>query len=195
MQNKIMPKVKSMKYYLLYAGLILMMAALTQECTALEANVLVVKGTNISMNLTPDYEVSYVTAPSQQEGSFGQMILINNTMDKTKTAGLMILSFSDKSMLEADASEASNFLEDTIFGAFKLAGAKETDSFNLTNHYKNNVTIHALLMPKSGNSKLNELQYMGLWGFDKLNYFFIFSSEKNLTRDIIESLEVKDLNR
>jgi len=181
-----------MKHYLSFIGLILIIGILTQEYVALETDMLIVKEINISMNLTPDYNTSYVTIPDQREGVFGQMILINNTKDENKTASLMIISFSDKSILEIEASEVLNYFKNIIFGAFKIGGAKEMESYNLTNRYNQNVTIHALLMPGSDNSKFSRLQYMGLWDFDKLNYFFIVSEDKNLTREIIESLDVKD---
>jgi hypothetical protein len=176
-----------MKYYLLFISILIILA---QECIAFETSMLMVKEINISMNLSPDYNVSYVSVPSNQEGSFGQMILINNTIDKKQRAALMILSFNDRSVLETNTSEISNFLENTIFGAFRLGGAKEKESYSLANPSQKNVTIHALLMPQKGNP--SELEYMGLWSFDKLNNFFLISGDKNLTRQIVESLEVKD---
>jgi hypothetical protein len=176
-----------MKYSLFF---ILMLVTLTQGCIAFETNMLMVKDINISMNLSPDYNVSYVSVPSKQEGSFGQMISINNTNDKKQRAALMILSFNDRSILETNTSEMSNFLENTMFGAFRLGGAKEKESYSLANPSQKNVTIHALLMPQVG--RPSELEYMGLWSLDRLNYFFLISEDKNLTRQIVESLEVKN---
>jgi hypothetical protein len=179
-----------MRHYLFNIGLILMLIILTQGCIAFETNMLMVKEINISMNLSPDHNVSYASVPSNQEGSFGQLILINNTNETKLGTALLIISFYDRSMLEANTSEMSNFMENMLFGAFKLGGVKEKESYNLADAHQKNVTIHAMLMPQKG--KPSELGYMGYWSFDKLNHFFLMSGDKNLTRQIVESLEVKD---
>jgi len=165
-----------------------MLAFLLAGCNAYEMIMLTVEETNLSINLTPDFNISYMTIPSQEDGSIGQMIIINDTNNKSNSAALMLVSFTDKSMLEIDSNEISNYLENLIFGAFRLTGS-EIESYNLTDTKQQNVTVHAFDMSDPNNPESRELSFMALWKLDRLNYFFVFSSEKSLVNRIIESLE------
>lgn len=176
----------------LIVGTILILAFLLAECNAYEVSMLTVKEANLSIDLTPDFNVSYLAIPSAEDAVIGQMIIINDTNNKSNSADLMLLSFSDKSILEANAKELSTYLENILFGAFKLGGAVEKETYYLTNRYQQNITIRAMDMPNSKNPTYRELSYMALWSHDKLNYFFIMSNERSLTNKIVESLEVKD---
>lgn len=161
-------------------------------CNAFETNVLTVEETNLSLNLTKEFNVSYMAIPSQEDGSIGQMIFINDTINISNSAGLILLSFTDKSILEIDSTAISDYLENTLFGAFRLTGAREIESYNLTDRNQQNVTIHALDMADPNNLESNEISFMAFWRLDRLNYFFLISSEKSLAKRIVESLEVSD---
>jgi hypothetical protein len=147
------------------------------------------------LNLSPDYTLSYAVIPSNEQGIFSQGFLINNTKDKTKNAVLALMSSNDRSLLNISSSEFKNYVENMLYGAFRLGGAKEKESYNLTTHYQQNMTIHALDVSDSKNPKSGNLTYIGFWSLDNLNYFILFASEKELTKNIVETLEVKDSSR
>lgn len=130
--------------------------------------------------------------PSQEDGSIGQMIIINDTINISNSAALMLLSFTVKSMLEIDSTAISDYMENTLFGMFRLTGAREIESYNLTDRNQQNVTIHVLDMPDPNNLESSEISFMAFWRLDHLNYFFLISSEKSLAKRIVESLEARD---
>ena len=181
-----------MRLHLVICGLILILISLISQCDASETGMLVSKEINISLNLTSDYNISYSAIPTETKGAFGQMVLVNNVLDKTRTASLIILSYDDRSILSVPSIKLSSFMENMLLGAFKLAGGNEVERYNVSNYYKQNVTILALSKTNSSSNTFGKLVYVGSWPLDKLNYFFLLSTDKKLAKNIVEGLEVRD---
>jgi hypothetical protein len=181
-----------MRCHIILCGFILILISLVPQYGAIETGMLISKEVNISLNLTSDYNISYLAVPTETKGAFGQVLLVNNVLDKTRTASLILLSYDDRSILSVPSGKLSSFMENMLLRSFKLAGENESDRYNVSNHYNQNVTILTLSKTDSGNYTSEKVVYVGFWPLDKLNYFFLLSTDKKLAKNIIEGLEVRD---
>jgi len=170
------------------AGTVLILMFLLVGCNASETPILTITMANLSLNLTPNYNISSAPIASTGDGYVGQAIVINNTENQNESAMISILSFSDISILELDSDELLTFMDNMLFGVFRLAGAGELETYNLSDHYDQNVTVRALNIPDPEDPKSSDLVYITSLRLDQLNYLYIFSPDKNLTNSIVESL-------
>jgi hypothetical protein len=157
-------------------------------CNASETPILTITKANLSLNLTPNYNVSSEPILSAENGYVGQAIIINNTENKNESAMISILSFSMISLLDLDSNEFQGFMDNMFLGIFRLAGAHETETYNISDSYGQNVTVRAFDIPDEKNPELSELTYISSMKLDQMNYLYIFSSNKTLMNDIVKSL-------
>jgi hypothetical protein len=178
--------------HLSIAGTVLMLMFLLAGCNASETPILTVTAANLSLNLTPNYNMSSVPITTSGEGYIGQLILINNTENMNDSSMLSLISFSDISVLELEADDILIFMDNMLSGIFRLGGADEKESYNLKDHSNQNVTVRVFEIPDAENPLSSNLTYMTSLRLDQLNYLYIFSMDKNLTNNIVENLELVD---
>ena len=165
-----------------------MLMFLLAGCNASETPILTVTAANLSLNLTPNYNISSAPIASTGDGYVGQAIVINNTEKMNDSAMISILSFSDMSVLELDSDEILAFMDNMLFGMFRLAGADEVETYNLSSNYNQNVTVRAFNIPDPEDTTSSDLAYITSLRLDQFNYLYIISSDRNLTNSIVESL-------
>lgn len=174
----------------LIIGTALVLIFLLAGCNASETPILTAAKSNLSLNLSSNYNISSGLIPSTGNGLSMQDIVINNMENQNESANIEILSFFLMEIFESDNNEIQEFMDNMFFGIFKLSGAHETETYNLSNHYNQNVTIHAIDIPDAKNPKSSNLTYITSMKLDQLNYIYIFSSNKSLMKNIVESLAI-----
>lgn len=170
------------------AGTALILMFLLVGCNASETPILTISMANLSINLTPNYNISSAPIASTGDGYVGQAIVINNTEKLNDSTMISILSFSDMSVLELDSDEMLTFMDNMLLGVFRLAGADVVETYNLSSHYNQNVTVTAFNIPDPEDTTSSDLVYITSLRLDQLNYLYIMSSDRNLTNSIVESL-------
>lgn len=155
---------------------------------AYEDSIMVVEMKNISMNLSPGYDIS-------KNGSVAmaaQTISINSTSPVGKNASVMLMYFNmegDETQ-QINQTEFSSFMETMFLGALKVTGGKETASTVVKSPQGENVTLHTILMPGTKTQPGKETTF-AVWDLDDFNHAILTSNlDQNTSARIVETLEI-----
>jgi hypothetical protein len=155
---------------------------------AYEDSIMVVEMKNISLNLSPGYDIS-------KNGSVAmaaQTIAINSTDPAGKNASVMLMYFNmeeDESQ-QINQTEFSNFMETMLLGALKVTGGKEIGSTTVISPQGENVTLHTILMPGTKTQPGTETIF-AFWDLDDFNHAMLTSGlDQNASARIVETLEI-----
>lgn len=155
---------------------------------AYEDSIMVVEMKNISLNLSPEYDIS-------KNGSVAmaaQTISVNSTSPVGKNASIMLMYFNmegDESQ-QINQTEFSNFMETMFLGAIKVTGGMETGSTTVDSPQGENVTLHTILMPGTKTQPGKETVF-AFWDLDDFNHAILTSDlDQNASARIVETLEI-----
>jgi hypothetical protein len=155
---------------------------------AYEDSIMVVEMKNISLNLSPGYNIS-------KNGSVAmaaQTIAINSTDPAGKNASVMLMYFNvegDESQ-QINQTEFSNFMETMLLGALKVTGGMETGTTTVMSPQGENVTLHTILMPGTKTQPGKET-VLAFWDLDDFNHAILTSElDQNTSARIVETLAI-----
>ncbi len=155
---------------------------------AYEDSIMVVEMKNISLNLSPEYDVSKNVSMAMA----AQTITINSTSPVGKNASVMLMYFNmegDESQ-QINQTEFSNFMETMMLGAIKVTGGREIGSTTIISPLGENVTLHTILMPGTKTQPGTETTF-AFWDLDDYNHALLTSNlDQNTSARIVETLEI-----
>lgn len=172
-------------------AVLMLLAIILPTCAALEANVILAKDFNLSVDIGPEFNISTMSTHYESGLAnapiFGHEANITNSKDPNQNISLGILSLYDTSYVPPVMfRKLLKFAENTTVGGLELMGLTEIGKQSVMTNNGQNVTIHELKAEDGFTA------YYAMWNIDDLNGIMALSSlDLNTTAQIIKTLEVK----
>jgi hypothetical protein len=171
-----------MKSYKLIGLMLLILVCLIPASLAFETTIPIIKEVNISFDPGQGFEIENLGIDEDHEKAFTWVFSINGTEGNAQLYIQSFFIFFE----EADPLEFANLVSDMSIGRFKLEGYKEIGNDSVNSSLGQNIRIRTIYFPKSNNQSS-----FAYWPLDKYNYGIVESDDINLSKKLVETLEIK----